>query len=313
MADVTVRVFVIDEQTPTPGPVEGVLVRVFDATGTTFITQDVTTLVGNDAIADFTLPGSDPAIEYQIRLSKVGVAFDGLLGADSKSPQLVQVYDPPAAAPSGTNDFTVQGQTYHRPAATNPRLCRASGFFKRGDGQPYPWLDLMFVPVFKPTIVDDAGVIGSTITGRTDAEGYFEIDLYRGGIYHVTMEGLEDVPREVEVPDASSINLIDLLFPVVASVVFDPVSANLAVGESVEITPTVLGSDGRVLDGTAIADVLYTIEDTAVAAVQVKTDSIIVTAIASGATTVEVERADTSVVLIPDTGIAYTPFAITVS
>jgi len=310
---VTVRVFVVDELLPTPSPIVGVSVRVFDATGMTFITQNQTVLVGNDAIADFTLDGDVPAVEYQIRLSKLGVAFDGLLGDDSKSPQFIQVYYPVGSSPSGTNDFTVQGQTYHRPAATDPRLCRASGFFKRGDGQPYPWLDLMFVPAFKPTIVDGDGIIGSTVTGRTDENGYFEIDLYRTGIYHVTMEGLEDVPREVTVPDVSSVNLIDLLFPVVASVVFTPSSVNLAVGESLDVFPEVRGSDGRLLEGAAVSDVLYTMLDTAVAGVQAKTDRIVVQGLSAGTTEVNVDRVDKSIVLIPDTGITYTPFAITVS
>lgn len=307
---VTVRVFVVDEQIPTPSPIENVLVRVFDSTGVVFITQDLTDANG---IADFTLDGDDPPVDYQVRLSKTGVAFDGLLGDDSKSPQLISVYDPPGSAPSGTNDFHVKGQTYHRPAATNPRLCRASGFFKRGDGQPYPWLDLMFVPTFKPTIVDGDGVIASTVTGRTDADGYFEIDLYRNGIYHVTMEGLEDVPREVVVPDLSSINIIDLLFPVVAKVEFDVPSVSLAVGEFAEVFPTITASDGHVLEGAAVADVLYAIADTVVASVQAKTDRLVIQGAAAGSTELNVERADTSIVLIPDTGITYTPLPITVS
>jgi hypothetical protein len=307
---VTVRVFVVNEQLPTPDPIVGVLVRVFDSTGTTFITQDLTDANG---IADFTLDGDDPPIDYQIRLSKLGVAFDGLLGDDSKSPQLIQVYYPVTGAPSGTNDFVVKGQTYHRPVATDPRLCRASGFFRRGDGQPYPWLDLMFVPAFKPTIVDGDGVMAGTITGRTDEQGYFEIDLYRTGIYHVSMEGLENEPREVTVPDWSSINIIDLLFPVVGSVVFDPTSVTVASGEFVEVLTEVRASDGRLLDGAAPSDVLYTSNDLEVAAVQVKSDRIVIQGLEVGSTTVAVDRADKSVMLIPDTGISYTPLPITVT
>jgi hypothetical protein len=207
----------------------------------------------------------------------------------------------------------VQGQTYHRPAATDPRLCRASGFFKRGDGQPYPYLDLLFIPTFKPTIVDGDGIIAGTITGRTDENGYFEIDLYRGGIYHVTMEGLEDIPREVEVPYLSSINLIDLLFPVVSSVSFDPTSIHVSPGAFAEVFPMVIGSDGRVLEGAAGSDVLYNVLDTAIAGVTVKSDRIIIQGVAAGSTELDVMRKDTSIVLIPDAGISYTPLLINVS
>ena len=128
MANETVRIFVEDQQTPTPSPIENVLVRVFDSTGTTFLTENYSDVSG---IADFTLDGDDPPNEYQIRLSKNGVAFSGSLGDDSKSPQLIQVYSPPSSAPNGKNDFTVKGETFTRPVATDPRLCRASGFFKR--------------------------------------------------------------------------------------------------------------------------------------------------------------------------------------
>lgn len=242
MAVETVRVFVEDQNSD---PIEGVLVRVFDATGVTFLSQDFTDALG---IADFSLDGDDPPIEYQVRLSKTGVAFDGNLGDSSKSPQLIEVYSPPASSPSGTDDFTVIGQTFERPAATDPRLCRASGFFKRPDAQPYGNLDVIFTPVFKPTVVDGNAVMGGQIHCRTDVDGYLEIDLYRNGEYKVSVETLEDCPRLVVVPDLPSENLIDLLFPVVEEVVFDPTSVALAVGESIEVVPTVTGSDSRVLE-----------------------------------------------------------------
>lgn len=310
MASETVRVFVVDEQTPTPSPLENVLVRIFNAAGDTFITQDYTDVQG---IADFTLDGDDPPIEYQARLSKTGVAFDGSLGDDSKSPQLLEVYSPPASAPSGTNDFTIKGQSFSRPAASDPRLCRASGFFRRADGSPYPGLDLIFTPRFKPAIVDGDSVMWGSIHTRTDEDGYLEIDLYRGGEYSVLVETLDDCPRDVVVPDASSENLVELLFPVVDQVVFAPTSVTLAVGETADVVPTVTASDQRVLDGAASNDVEYTVLDTDVATVSVQSDKIVITAVAAGMTQLDVGRLDESIVVIPDSGITYTALPITVS
>jgi hypothetical protein len=310
MASETVRIFVVDQQTPTPDPIESVLVRVFNAAGDTFISQDYTDANG---IADFTLDGDDPPNEYQIRLSKTGVAFDGGLGDDSKSPQLIEVYSPPAASPSGTNDFTVKGQTFSRPVATDPRLCRASGFFRRADGLPYSGLDVIFTPRFKPAIVDGDSVMWGSINARTDEDGYLEIDLFRNGEYSVLVETLEDCPREVVVPDAPSENLVDLLFPVVAQVTFDPTSVSIAVGETAEVVPTVTGSDQRVLEGAAPADVEYTVDDETVASVSVQSDKIVITGLAAGTAQVDVSRLDESVVVIPETGISYTPLPITVS
>jgi len=310
MASETVRVFVVDEQSPTPDPIENVLVRVFNAAGDTFISQDYTDASG---IADFTLDGDDPPNEYQIRLSKIGVAFDGSLGDDSKSPQLIEVYSPATASPSGTNDFTVQGQTFSRPVATDPRMCRASGFFRRSDGSPYANLDLIFTPRFKPAIVDGDSVMWGDIHTRTDEDGYLEIDLFRGGEYSVEVESLEDCPREVVVPDTSSENLVELLFPIVETVVFDPTSLTMSVGDAEDVVPTVTGSDQRVLEGTAAADVTYEIADPDIASVSVEDEKLVITGLAAGTTQLDVSRTDESIVVVPDTGITHTPLSITVS
>ena len=309
MASETVRVFVEDEQSPTPAPIENVLVRVFDVTGTTFITQDYTDVSG---IADFTLDGDDPPNEYQIRLSKTGVAFDGSLGDDSKSPQLIQVYSPAAASPSGTNDFEVQGQTFSRPVATDPRLCRLSGWFRRSDGQPYANVDFRFKPCFKPAIVDGDGVLWGTINARTDENGYIEIDLFRTGEYRVVVETLIDDEREIVVPDTTSENLVEVLFAVVETVEFTPSSLSMAVGDQEEVLVEVVASDQRVLEGPAGGDVNYVSSNEEVAIVAVDVDKIVITAVGAGACQIDVERLDESVVLIPDSGITYTPLTITV-
>jgi hypothetical protein len=310
MASETVRIYVVDQQTPTPSPIENVLVRVFNASGDTFITDDFTDAMG---IADFTLDGDDPPNAYQIRLSKTGVAFDGSLGDDSKSPQLIEVWTPAAASPSGTNDFAVKGETFQRPVAADSRLCRASGFFRRSDGRPYPNLELVFTPRFKPAIVDGDGVLWGDVHGRTDEDGYFEIDLFRGGGYSVLVESLDDCPREVVVPDASSENLVELLFTVVEEVTFSPTSVALAVGDSADVAPVVKGSDQRVLEGSAPNDVEYTVADPTIASVSVQSDRVVLTALQAGSTQLDVSRRDESIVVVPDTGITYTPLPITVS
>jgi uncharacterized protein YjdB len=310
MASETVRVFVEDEQSPTPAPIENVLVRVFDAAGAVFISQDYTDALG---IADFTLDGDDPPNGYTIRLSKTGVAFDGNLGDGSKSPQKIEVWTPPANAPSGTNDFEVRGQTFNRPVATDPRLCRLSGFFRRSDGEPYAWLDFRFKPCFKPAIVDDDGVLWGTIEARTDEDGYIEIDLFREGEYRVTVETLTDDERLIVIPDVSSENIVEILFSIVETVVFLPASLTMAVDDQEEVVPTVIASNQQVLEGTAQQDVEYTSSDETVAIVTVQSDLLVITAVGVGTCQIDVARLDESIVVIPDTGITYTPLSITVA
>ena len=297
MGLVTVRVYAVDENTD---PLEGVLVQVYDATDI-FVTQNTTALVLTEAYAEFTLNGDDPPVDYTIRMSKAGVAFDGLLGDDSKTPQAIQVYDPPAAAPvTGTNYFTVQGQTFTRPASTDPRLCRASGFFKDSAGRPRNDLSIVFVPLASPLIVDGDAIMGYQLDGSTDDDGYFQVDLYRGGEYRATVESFEDFIREITIPDASSANLVHILFPVVQTVEFDPTSVSVAVDATVDVTLTITTSSGVVLDPVD-GDVIFTTNDSDVATVQVTDEGKLrIMGRSAGTTTITATRADTSIITVPE-------------
>lgn len=316
----TVKVYVKDQLS---APITGVLVRVFDAAGTVFIAQNYTVLVSGRAVADFTLDGDTLPISYTIRMSKTGVAFDGNQGDASKSPQLITVYSPPALAPNGTNYFEVIGQTFTLPVATDPRLCRASGYFKDPTGQPLPGLDIEFINQFNPTVVDGYGVMGTKVDLRTDEDGYVEVDLYRGAEYHVLVQGLEAAEadpsgaiifeRDVEVPDRSSINLLDLLFPVVKEITWDPPTISLAAGETLEVVPTVTATDFRVLVGSACEDVIYDTEDPSIATVGALIDKIVVAGVEAGTTQLTAVRKDQTIVIIPSTDIIGQPLTIIVT
>jgi hypothetical protein len=306
----TIRVYTVDQD---DNPVAGVLVRIFDETGTTFITQNYTAIVGSVAYAEFTLDGDDPAIDYTIRLSKTGVAFDGLLGDDSKSTQLISVYSPPASAPNGNNWFQVQGQTFVTPTSTDPRLCRASGFFRDAAGRPYPNLDIFIIAQFKPAIVDGNAVMGERVELRTDENGFAQVDLFRNGEYRITIQSLEDYTRQVFVPDRTSVNLVDLIFPVVKSITWDPVSAVMSVGDALDVYPSVFGSDFHELTGAALEDVQYEILDPSVASLQSMPDRLILIALSTGTTQVQVTRLDQTIVVIPDTGITNNLLDVSVS
>lgn len=308
MGLVTVRVYAVDES---DDALDGVLVQVYDNTDT-FVTQNSTSIVGAEAYAEFTLNGEVAGEGYTIRMSKLGVAFDGLLGDDSKTPQAVAVYDPPAGAPvTGTNYFQVQGQTFSLPASTNPRLCKASGFFKDAAGRPRPTLDIKFVPQFDPLIVDGDAVMGYQVQGSTDEDGYFEVELYRTGSYQVLLEALDDIPRSIEVPDASSINLVSLLFPTVASVTYDPDPVSVAVDDTVDVTLTIVTTTSVTLDPVD-RDVTFTTSDSSIATVQVTSDGVLrIMGRSAGSATITAERVDDSIVVIPSTTLATLDVTVT--
>lgn len=303
-------------------PIFGVLVRVYDAAGAVFITQDYTIDVGGEAVAEVTLVGDNPPISYTIRASKTGTAFDGGLGSASKSPQLVAIYSPAVAAPTGTNDFDIQGQTFSRPTAADPRLCLCSGFFKDASGRPLPNLDMSFINQFRPAIVDGDAILGSGIELRTDAAGYAQLNLYRNAEYLAMIQSIEAAeaddtgaiifPRSIVVPDQASFNLVRLLFPIVAEVVFTPGSVTLSVDDSAEITTVIKASDDRILIGTACEDVLYSTADEAIATVAADIDKLIVRGARAGTTELLATRKNQTIVSIPDLGITGSPLIITV-
>ena len=318
MAVETVRVYTEDEL---GDPLEGVLVQFYDS-GDSFVTQQYSSLVGGEAYAEVSLDGDDPTpVDYTIRMSKTGVAFDGGLGDSSKTPQSISVYSPPGASPPTSNGFTVSGQTFTRPTATDPRLCRCSGFFRDLFGRPLPNLDIHFVGLCQnedqapmaPLIVDgDAVLQGGQIINRTDSNGYLQVDLYRTGVYSVLLQGFETDLRRIVVPDSPSVNLIELLFPVVTSIVFDPDPLTMSVDDVVDVTVTVTATDGQVLD-IADDDVTFESADRLIATTQVVDSKLRVVGIAAGSTEITAVRADDSIVTLPDEPVTYSPLSVTVS
>jgi hypothetical protein len=297
MGLVTVRVYAVDENTD---PLEGVLVQVYDDSDV-FVTQNVTALVAGEAYAEFTLNGELAGEAYSIRLQKLGVAFDGLLGDDSKTPQSITVYDPPGGAPvTGTNFFQVQGQTFTRPASTNPRLCKASGFFRDVAGRPLADVSIRFINLNCPLIVDGDAVAGDKVWGRTDEDGYFECELYRDGQYRASIENYDIQLRTIVVPDASSVNLPDLLFPIVVSTVYDPDPIAVTVDGSVDVEVTYTDSTGVERTDLDEGDLIFTIDDETIASGQIVDGKLRITGVAAGSTTVIAERADTSITKLPE-------------
>lgn len=289
-----VNVYVIDT-TPSALPVEGVLVKVYDSTGTSLITQGTT---GSDGLVGFLL---EAGYDRQLRFAKFGVAI--------KSPLLIEVLEAPEL-----NAFEVEGELLTVPVATNPRFCRASGYFLTSAGTPHTYLDMSFIPKFDPVILEGRGVVHERVTIRTDSNGFAQIDLIRFAKYSVQMEGYEDSLRCIAIPDSSSVNLPDLLFPVVSRVTFDPSGPySLGVGDTLEIVPTVYASDGNTISGAASEDVLWSTSDKDVAVVEVSQTKLTLRGVGTGVATLDVVRLDNSIVRIPEPGITGRGVAITVT
>jgi uncharacterized protein YjdB len=286
--------FYVADKTPLASPVESVLIKVYDAAGSIFFTQATTDADGH---AGFLLETQ----QYSARFYKAHVEFT--------QPQLFEVL----AAPE-TNSFNVSADVLVPPIATDPRLCRASGFFRELTGGPKRFLDIHFIARFAPILLEGDAIFTERVAIRTDEQGYAVIDLIRGACYDAYIEGLEDTPRYIAVPDSASVNLPDLLLPVVASITLDPPGPyDLTVGQELIVTPTVVTSDGRPLTGAAVEDVQWTSSDDQVAAVFPSSTTLTLRGIAAGTADIQAVRLNQTIIRIPNTPIEGQPVAITVT
>ena len=148
---------------------------------------------------------------------------------------------------------------------------------------------------------------------RTDRRGYMQIDLIRCGQYDVTIQGMSDLFRSINVPDAPSVNLPDLLFPVISQINFSPTGTLIAnIGTDLVVTPTIIASDGETIPGTGANAVIWSTEDPTIAAVLDNGTTLSIRAFKSGMTYLTAVRWDRSIVRYPDLGIGGMPVAIIV-
>jgi len=290
----TVRIHILNDLDDQP--IAGVVVRVFDTSGVSFITSVITDI---DGIADVTLV---TGTSYKTRFFKEKVSF--------VQPQAMAVLDAPAV-----NEFNVVGHVYSPPEALHPRMCCCSGYFKGPDNAAMRHAAIHFIPKFDPLLFEGDAMLKERVVRYTDDDGFARADLVRFGQYEVTIEGLEDQQRVITIPDAPRVNLPDLLFAVVDRIEFDPPGPwTLAVGVLSEITviPTVHTSDGRVLPGSAIEDVQWRAADDTILCVQPTPTTLVLRGLAPGVTQLTPLRQDQSIVRIPNPPIQGTPIDVTV-
>lgn len=276
-------------------PVAGAVVRVFSQDGALSFSQATTDADGK---ASFLLPAPNT---FQLRFFKQHVGFS--------NPLYLSVLEAPEV-----NVFDVPAELISPPTVPDTRLCVAYGFFRTPTGAAAPHVDLHFIPKFKPLLLDGDAVLVERAIVRTDARGYVQVPLIRFGQYDVTAQGTEDYRRIINVPDAANVNLPDLLFPVVGSILFsvDPIPS-IPEGTEIYVTPTVYGTDGSVLDGGAMSDVNWSSSDTTVLSVQLAGGVLTLRGIAPGAASLRAVRVDQTIVRIPDTPIVGVPVTVTVT
>jgi len=277
-----VDIYVLDDISD---PISGVVVNVYNEAGDTFITTATTDV---DGLASFLLPTD---LTYQTRYYKFACALP--------NPTMIAVVG------EDLNEFNVYGTPYVMPSATDPRLCKASGFMRLPVGGGVArGVVIRFIPMFNPAILEGALVIASPMSVRTDKNGYVEVQLIRFAQYNVVVEGIEDQTRIIHVPDSPFVNINHLIFPVVREVTFDLASPSIqvAVGATVNVPTHVFTSDLREFDQIS-SDVAWVSGDDTLFDFTLNAGSIDITGMRLGTTTLTATRRETSVVTIPDPGV----------
>lgn len=214
------------------------------------------------------------------------------------------------------NSFTLKVTPEALPTAVNPRLCRCSGYFVDSTGAALNGVSLHFMEEKLPqlqyvaspsdyettVIVPSKRSVITTKSTSSGKDGYASIDLYRDGTYTLFMEGFDNAPRTVQIPDSSAANISDVLFPVVSTVEYTEGGVKLAptaspsvavtVGASKELAFEVLLRSGVV---ASAGEVTFTSGDATL--VKVSADAtgktVVLTGLIAGQTTVTVSRSST--------------------
>lgn len=206
---------------------EGAIVRVYSEDGGTFITYGVTDSAGRVTLD---LPDSTT---YWVRFFQESYAFDSQLTVDADSG-------------ASSNTFSVEGEyLLEYPPSANAYLCRASGYVRGADWAPRAGVRFTFMMTGRPRVVAGQVMVVSDVWVQSDPTGWVEVELVRGGSYDVLVTDMDDeLPLRVQVPDAGSVSLTELIWPYVASLEYDVTSLTMSVGDEQTVTPTVTLSSG---------------------------------------------------------------------
>ena len=286
--------FFLSDSFPPYGPIAAAIVKVFSADGRTAFDQAEADADGHAAF--LLAPGL-----YQARFYKQQVKF--------KNPLLFQVLLSP-----GENSFDVTADLAAPPTPTDPRLCTAYGYFRTATGEPARGINIEFVPMFKPLLLDGAAVGTERAFIRTNEDGYGQLNLIRLGQYSVTMQGFEDYSQVISVPDLPNTSLPDLLFPVVSLISLNPPGPYVMdVGEEIWLNPTVIASNGQVLPGPATEDVSWKSSAPLVLMVIAAGNKITLRGVGPGVASILVVRANYNIIRYPDLPIAGQPIEVLVN
>lgn len=150
-----------------------------------------------------------------------------------------------------SNSASISGSALTGSAATDPALCRISGYLRGIDGVALRGWGLTVRNMYNPYgQVTNTLFLAERKTFRTNTDGLVEFDLVRGMSVDIELPNrLTDHVIHRTVPDVAQIELVDFLFPYVVSIEFtSPDPESVAIGDSLVLTMTATMSDGTTIE-----------------------------------------------------------------
>jgi hypothetical protein len=278
--------------------IAGVVVYVYNTSEVLQAGSPQTTDANGNAV--FTLLGSAAGTKFIVRLwAPTYVVVGG-------TTQEINVVEPVGLI---LNTFDIVADLRVLKASIDPRMCTLTGYFVDASLRPYQGTSFEFKPVAGfvgelpstpaatpaiPAIVRDRTII-SPITATPNKAGYLTIELPRLSLIEVHMMGLEHPftgTERINIPDAASALLEDVLFPFVRTVAYAASPITVAAGVTANNALTVTLSDGRLLTLKSEYEKLltFTPADPTIALAAMIDGSLAITGVLAGSTTVAVAR-----------------------
>lgn len=251
---------------------ESVTVFVFSEDGDSFITSGSTDSEGQ---VTFDIPDAT----YWVRFFKAGFAFDTGLS-------VVVTED---------DEFEVGGENLDtQPPATLDHQCRASGYIIGAAGQFLPDVTFEFKLNERVRIGGGYATGNAKVLTASNSDGYVEVDLLRNAVYEVVVESYGADVFVITVPDESSTNLTELIWPYLARVDLSTDSVSIDEGDDEDVTVTAVLSSGLSTPYNGISSTVYprsvvsaSSSDTDVATVSWDEETLTITGVEAGTCDIE--------------------------
>jgi hypothetical protein len=209
-----------------PFPLENVQIRLWSEDGSTFVTSGST-----DASGELTL--DVPEARYSIRCFKTGFSFPSHLQLLAEEGALFQIE---------ANDLNTH------PPSTLSHACRVSGYAMDATGSPLEGATFEFKLTDYGRIAAQRFAAAPKVIVLSDPTGKVDVHLLRNAVYDTVVESQEDKVIRVRVPDSSSVDITELIWPRILTFNWSvTVVEEVSIGEKVTVTAEPVLSNGNAL------------------------------------------------------------------